>query len=63
MSTSKDEHMNMEYATCLVDFYGYLLQEGQTPLHLACQKTDVKIVKILLSQDTSCMRSKDKVLL
>ena len=47
---------------CLVDFYDCLLQEGQTPLHLACQKTDAKIVTIPLSQDTSCLETKDEVL-
>ena len=45
-----------------MDFYDCLLQEGQTPLHLACQKTDAKIVTILLSQDTSCLETKDEVL-
>ena len=47
---------------CLVDLYDCLLQEGQTPLHLACQKTDAEIVTILLSQDTSSLETKDEVL-
>lgn len=45
-----------------MDFYDCLLQEGQTPLHLACQKTDAEIVTILLSQDTSSLETKDEVL-
>lgn len=46
-----------KYIKRIIQFHSYLLQNGNTPLHLACQNNEVETVEILINKgvDLNCL--------